>query len=393
MRPYRQIETLVLLFLCLVSCQLQAQNVFMPASCVSKETAEPADRLSDDFVRTSLMIAAHGDVLYSILGHICFRLQCPAYGLDYCFSYESENVAHRVGRFLTGDLKMGMFAIPTEEYLQMYADEKRGVWEYPMNLPPKVKQSLWRVLDEHIMEGTSLPYDYIHRGCAIACVHILHEALDTIPIIYAPFSEDLKHCTMRELFYNNSPHSWNLFFCMTLVGGEVDKQFPPEEKLIVPADLVRTWQTAKVEGEPLLAEQIELLSATPRKECPVSPVWVFAFLLLLAVGNLWITSQWVDYGMLTLQTLMGLLMTYLVLFSSLPGTEWNWLIIPFNPFPALFWHWRKYWALGWSVVLGVWCVVMFFAPHRLVCCEHILWVLSFILILIKPKLQQWIVRK
>lgn len=389
----RQIEISVLLLLCLLPYQTQAQEVALSTSMTVEERQDTVDRLSDDFIHASLMIAAPGDMLYSILGHVCFRLQCPAYGLDYCFSYESENAAHRVGRFLTGDLKMGMFAIPTEEYLQMYANEKRGVWEYPMNLPPLVKQNLWRILDEHMMERASLPYDYIHRGCAIACVHILHEALDTIPILYTSFPEDLQRCTMRELCYSNSSRGWNLFFCMTLVGGEVDKQFPPEEKLIVPTDLVQTWQSAMVEGKPLLAEPKVLLQDTPRKEFPVSPVWVFAFLLLLATGNFCLTSQWVDYGMLILQTLMGLLMTYLVLFSSLPGTEWNWLIVPFNPLPALFWHWRKYWAMDWSIVLGIWCVAMFLAPHRLVCCEHILWVLSFILILIKPKLQQWIVRK
>ena len=389
----RQIGISVLLLLCLVLCRTQAQEVALPTHITVAERQDTVNRLSDDFIRASLMIAAPGDMLYSILGHACFRLQCSAYGLDYCFSYESENVAHRVGHFLTGDLKMGMFAIPTEEYLQMYADEKRGVWEYPMHLPPMVKQRLWRVLDEHVMEGASLPYDHIHRGCAIACVHILHEALDTIPILYTSFSEDLQRCTMRELFYNNSPHGWNLFFCMTLVGGEVDKQFPPEEKLIVPADLARTWQSAMVGDKTLLTEQVTLLPDTPRKEFLVPPLCVFVLLLLLAVGNLWITSQWVDYGMLALQTLMGILMTYLVLFSSLPGTEWNWLIIPFNPLPALFWHWRKYWSAGWSVVLGIWCIAMLLAPHRLVCCEHILWVVSFILILVKPKLQQWIVRK
>ena len=380
-RLFRVLNLIVLLL-----CGLLAQPLRAQVDSVSTDTI---DRLSDNFVHASLMVAAPGDVLYSVLGHACIRLQCPTYDLDYCFSYESEDVSQKVFQFLLGKLKMGMFAVPTEEYLQAFANEQRGVTEYPMNLPPAVKQELWRVLDNHLMEGANLEYDCIHRGCAISCVHSLHEALDTIPIVYAPFSDELQRCTMRELFYNKAPKSWNLFFCMSLVGGEGDRQMLPEEKLIIPTDLVETWQQAQVAGKPLLGEGMEIVPNTPRQSFPLSPMIVFSLLLALSVLNLWAKTSFLDYLSLVLQTLMGLLITYLVLFSSLPGTEWNWLIIPFNPLPAIAWHWRKYWANAWAAVLVVWCIVVVLMPHRLVMTEHILWVLSFVLVLLKPQIKKW----
>ncbi len=362
------------------------------AQALTATSNDTINRLSDNFVKASLMVAAPGDEFSSLWGHACFRLQCPVYQLDYCFSYQSEEVSSEILRFLKGDLSMGMLAIPTQEYLQNYADQQRGVIEYPMNLPPVVKQQLWKVLDEHLMEGL-LQWDYLHHGCAISCVHILHQALDTIPIVYAPFSEEFQHNTIRELAYNRALHSWNIFIGMMLSGGDVDKQYPPEDKLVIPADLADTWQKAQVAGKQLLDTGVELLPDTPRKPFPISPIAVTLFLLFLAILNLFLHIQWIDYLSLALQTLIGLAITYFVLFSSLPATGWNWCIIPFNPLPALFWHWRRYWAKPFAILLCVWCLAMLVMPHRLVCAEHILWVISFILVLLKPAIQKWTAKK
>jgi predicted aldo/keto reductase-like oxidoreductase len=76
---------------------------------------------------------------------------------------------------------MGLFAIPVEDYCEQYRKEGRGVYEYKLNLPIEVKRELWRVMDEHLAEGIRLPYDYYHRGCAIACVKFVQEALSRYP--------------------------------------------------------------------------------------------------------------------------------------------------------------------------------------------------------------------
>jgi hypothetical protein len=62
--------------------------------------------------------------------------------------------------------------------------------------------------------------------------------------------------------------------------------------------------------------------------------------------------------MLAIQTAIGLLMTYLIVFSDLCCTSWNWLLIPFNIFPALAWYWRRYWAMPYAILLAVWTIAM-----------------------------------
>ena len=93
------------------------------------------DRLDPDFVLVSLCIADPTDQsqdYLGITGHAFLRLQCPTFGLDYCFSYESEKIKGQLWDYLTDKLKMGMFAIPTNEYVEDYrvhARVRNGVYD------------------------------------------------------------------------------------------------------------------------------------------------------------------------------------------------------------------------------------------------------------------------
>ena len=370
-----------------------------------QETTVEPDRLADDFVTVSLVVCEPYEVLYSSLGHAALHLQCPTYDLDYIFSFESESVRKKFWTFLKGDLKMGMYAFPVDLFLQMYRLVGRGVCEYQMNLSPIQKQQIWRVMDELQTAGMTLPYDYFHRGCAKSVVHVVNKAIGGQGIHYAPWPEKYTQSTMRELccdFVTNAP--WNEFVSYFLVGTKADKDYPCEQKLIVPTDLVEVWQQATfANGQPVLEKEPKVLveSSGPRKATWCSPLLVSVILLLLALGSLatiWsksnglrIAGQVIDYMILTLSTVLGILMTYLICFSSLPCTEWNWLIIPFNILPAICWYWRKYWALPYAALLIVWMLIMIVWPHRLVDLAHILLVLSWAIVLVKQSLSKKII--
>ena len=382
----RRSAAYILLFLFALASYARGEDVI----------GEP-DRLAEEFVTVSLVVCEPYEVLYSSLGHAALHLQCPTYDLDYIFTYESESVKQKFWTFLKGDLKMGMYAFPTPLFLEMYRIAGRGVKEYKMNLTPIQDQQLWRVMDNMQTAGMTLPYDYFRRGCAKSVVMVVNKAMGGNGIHYAPWSEKYTDHTMRELccdFVTNAP--WNEFVSYFLVGNKADKDYPCEQKLIVPTDLVEVWQQAildngkpVLESEPnILLEQSELREAT---WC--TPVLVCIILLLLALGSL--ATEWtnnkslhiagtvVDYLVLTIATALGIVMTYLICFSSLPCTEWNWLIIPFNVLPAIGWYWRKYWALPFVGILLVWMIIMIAWPHRLVDLAHVLLVLSWTVILAK----------
>lgn len=346
------------------------------------------DRLAPDFVKVSLVVCDPSEVLYSTLGHAALHLQCPIFGLDYIFSYESEDVRDKIWTFLKGNLKMGMFAMPVDTFLVPYQLSGRGVTEYTINLSPVQKQKLWEVMDNHVVEGANIPYDYFHRGCAKSVVYVMHEALGESAIHYAPWSDKYKKQTQREIvrnFITDAP--WEEFFMYFLIGIDGDKPYPCEQKLIVPTDLVEVWQMASFDsGEPVLdTEPRVLLHATRHNEGTwCTPLLVSLLLLLLA----FMPWRGADYMVLTVVSVAGVVMTYLIVFSGLPCTDWNWLIIPFNILPVIAWHWRKYWALPYAGIILVWCLVMigeWFWGHVLVDWPHIILALAFCVVLVKQR--------
>ena len=148
----------------------------------------------------------------------------------------------------------------------------------------------------------------------------------------------------------------------------------------MPADLVAILSEASVNGVKIMDESpTELLPVVQVHKTPfITPLMVSILLLILTV--ICVVFHWhtMDYVLLSIQTILGLVTVYLVLFSSLVCTEWSWLIIPFNPLPAILWHWRKHWALPFAVICLLWCGHMVFYPHLLTSTAYIILTLALI---------------
>lgn len=355
------------------------------------------DRAADDFVEAYLVVADPGGILYASFGHAMLHLKCPAFNLDYFCTYESESIQDNWGRFLRGDLKMGMFSASPKLILDEYRNEGRGVREYKLNLSPTQKQELWRVVDQMIALGADRPYDYFHYGCAISIVDIVNQAIKPQKIQYNAWP-DYFTGTLREIGYRSVTKSsflWNRFALMTLAGSDIDGSLPQERKLIIPEDLVAVWQKATIDGKPLLEPSPRVLVESRNEQASTwfTPLMMAILLLVLALIslssvwtksiNLRLCSKVIDCLLLAIQTLMGMVVCYTVFLSPLPCTRWNWLIIPFNILPAILWHWRRYWALPYVIILIIWIIVMVVYPHIVVEWTHILLTLAFSMILVK----------
>lgn len=359
----------------------------------SKDTITPEQQQElwkqPDFVNAYYVVCNPGGALYMIFGHACLHLVCPAYNLDYYFSYESEDAAEKFWQFIKGDLKMGMATMSPEEFLEPYIKDGRGVIEYELNLPIDIKRELWRVLDEHALEGMELPYDFESRGCAYACLLAIEEALQGKQICFAPWSIDFER-TRREICYDFAKDSypWNLFVLMTIVGTDGDKEVDYKDKLVLPNVLRDALQEATLNGEYILSKEgnVVVPSTIQHKKPLVTPNMVaLALLVLVVVG--WLTKRpYMDWLMLALVTMIGAIETYLVIFSSLPCTNWNWLIIPYNLLPAIAWKWRRYWALPYAGLLVAWTIGMAVPAHRLVDPSMLILTVAWVVVLVKNAL-------
>lgn len=329
--------------------------------------AQPPENPSDDFVKASIVVTTPGEAIYSCTGHAFFRMQCPSHDMDFCFSYESEPMDNRVLTFLGGGLKMGMAVVPTPDFIEEYRKEGRGVTEYALNLPIKVKQNLWRVLDNRVEEGMYLPYDYMERGCAISVLHILEEALGAERMTTPVWPETFER-TRREILSSQLDHApWTRVTINVLTNGSANQEVPYKEKAITPATLVELLQNSRVAGQPVISSvPHELSHATVEHKAGwFTPMIMALTVLALTIGAAMAGRRWMLWAILGIQTLLGLLNVYLVFVSSLCATEWSWLLIPFNPFPLMLWKWRRAWELPYAVIIGIWVLAMAFARHTL----------------------------
>lgn len=373
--PFTMRRSFITKFLLIVALMMGVQSV-------CGQSIESGDSIVDEnFVIASVVVADPGDVLYSTVGHVGIHMECPEHDLNYVFSYESEDARHKVLSFLAGNLKMGMFAIPFEDYLDIYRAEGRGVRQYTLNLPIDVKRNLWRVLDNHLLEGANLPYDYIKRGCAYSALTMLKEGLDTIPIQYGAWPETFSHLTRRELTeLQEKDFPWTWFFLNLICNGEIDEECSDEEKTIMPADLLYVLQHASVQGQQLLSDDAKVLlpSNYHPKAHWCSPLLIAIILLILTLICLFLKSSIMDYVLLAIQSVIGFTTVYLVFFSDLVCTEWSWLIIPFNPLPLVLWKWRKKWCLPFAIIISIWALVMWLWSHTLTDIPYIVLALALV---------------
>lgn len=348
----------------ILSAVICLATMCLPAEAADNVLRPDDPNLPEDFVIASIVAADPGGALYSKAGHIAIRMQCKAHKLDYVFSYESEDASERVLLFLAGKLKMGLAAIPFEDFLSTYRKEGRGVTEYQLNIPLNAKQNLWRILDNHMIEGMDLPYDYMKRGCALGTMHLLKEGLDTIRIEYGKWPEHFSG-TRREIARRQvKQYSWTTFFLELICNKPIDDPCPKEEKIIMPADFIDVMGRASINGNPLMDEgRCILTPVNELKPDRITPLHISLVILLLTILCAIKGKRTMQYALLFIQSAIGAVSTYLVFFSDLCFTQWSWLLVPFNLLPLIFWKWRNYWKKPFGIICALWATIICLLPH------------------------------
>ena len=286
----------ILLLLCMMCACVCVQAENNDLSVAERNAAQgfndTIDRLAPDFVKVSLCIADPTDQTQDYLGitgHAFLRLQCPTFGLDYCFSYESEKIKGQLWDYLTGKLKMGMFAVPTNEYLEDYRVWKRAVHEYHLNLPPEAEQRLWEQMDNHMMSERDIQMNLVKFGCTNTILRYVEKALSPTQIKYNWPEKYLTKSAMEIAEEHVGNYPWTFLGLRLTAGREYAQMVSPKQKVLFPTDLLEVWSSATIDGEPMLEYVGDLVEAEPvevEKPWFTPQVCGILLLILIAVGIL-----------------------------------------------------------------------------------------------------------
>ena len=286
----------ILLLLCMmcacVCVQAENNDLSVAERNAQQGFNDTIDRLAPDFVTVSLCIADPTDQTQDYLGitgHAFLRLQCPTFGLDYCFSYESEKIKGQLWDYLTGKLKMGMFAVPTNEYLEDYRVWKRAVHEYHLNLPPEAEQRLWEQMDNHMMSERDIQMNLVKFGCTNTILRYVEKALSPTQIKYNWPEKYLTKSAMEIAEEHVGNYPWTFLGLRLTAGREYAQMVSPKQKVLFPTDLLEVWSSATIDGEPMLEYVGDLVEAEPvevEKPWFTPQVCGILLLILIAVGIL-----------------------------------------------------------------------------------------------------------
>lgn len=384
----KKILSIVLLLAFFVATWAQEREMTVAERNAAQGFNDTIDRLDPDFVTVSLCVADPTDWRDDALGtvgHAFLRLQCPTFGLDYCFSYEGENVNDNLYRYISGQTKMGMFAVLTNEYLEDYRQWNRAVHEYRLALPPEAEQRLWEIMDNHITKGIVLRQDLNKYGCAITVAKYVKKALEGTPIVYA-HDEEMERMTRREIGYRSlANHPWLRLFSMIMTDNKADKDLPIDEKLIIPADLAAVWQQATINGTPMatyigdIVEGVPLDNSTPW----FSPMLAAILVVLITIGFAFTRYPYWDWSLMGAQALVGCVLIFLwIVMREFGGAAYIMMAL-FNPLPLIFWRWRRYWNLPYAIILLIGVIVLLCMPHMLVDPAILVLTLAYIVLFAK----------
>ncbi|HEY6090319.1 MAG TPA: DUF4105 domain-containing protein [Gemmatimonadaceae bacterium] len=158
-----------------VGTALQAQPIAQ--SIPTGQTMVPAPAEPGSNLTVYLLTFGWGDVVWERFGHNAIWIKDRSRGTDITYNWGmfDFNQPHFIQRFLTGDTRYWMEAIPLQPMLTYYKERNRSVLAQELNLTPAQRLKL-----QQFVEWNSLPqnkfyrYDYYRDNCSTR----LRDAID-----------------------------------------------------------------------------------------------------------------------------------------------------------------------------------------------------------------------
>ena len=348
----------------------------MLSTWVNEAHSSPNDSIkvlpdSSNFVTASLVIAEPLHALYSVFGHATLRMECPSYGLDYVFTFESDPNFNTFMTGIAGKAKAKYIAVLTDTFINDTKKMGRGLKQYKLNLTHHEKQELWRLLDEEMMAGAYRNFNLLFTNCLTTSILnmqrcLIDEHFEWGALEYPQTLND------GELFRHAVRHSpWAEFLFITFGGTAYDRRSIQEYRL-TPETVIPMLRKATITNDSTGVSRFVITdpgmtlveSSGKDKATPITPNIVFGGLLLLTllitlaerVLHWHQVAKVYDILLFTAQLLVSLLMLYVTFFSEMFVTQWNWYLVVFLPLPLVFWQIRnkkmtsRCW-LGYSLAL------------------------------------------
>ena len=307
------------------------------------------DMQRDDYINAYLMITSPGNEAYSVAGHAAIRMVCPSKEVDYCYEYTANVSINQQLDYIIGDMTGSLCRHHTPSYMSHYTELGRSITSLHLNLTPEQKINLWSELDTETDSGEKREFSVMGYNCTSVLRLIVEASLDTDVIQYHDVNTALTG-TYRDIFpYVFSDSPWIGLLWNIMNGTDFDK---PTEMLdhLFPIALLDEWSKATIlssdrQERPMILETKRLTTIESQYKSPISTLTVLILFLVISIVSAIVDSKIgytilgrvVDVLYMTIESAIGMFLTFLLLFSHQVATSWNWLIFVFSPVPLVLW--------------------------------------------------------
>ncbi|MDQ3618010.1 MAG: DUF4105 domain-containing protein [Pseudomonadota bacterium] len=247
--------------------------------------------------RIGVVTMQPGEIFFERFGHNAILVQDPltGAGTSYNFGFFDPGEEDFIGRFVRGDMRYRLVALPIEQDLVYYRDSGRGVAIQWLNLEDADAQQLADALAENARpQNAHYRYDYFLDNCSTRVRDALDQALG------GGLRRTLEGRSRGNTFRSEavrlaSPAPWMWLAFDIGLGPSADRPLPVWAESFVPMRLATALRDVRnQQGEPLVAEEIEVLPHLIAPEPVEAPrAWLPWFLsgLLIGVGLAWLGAH------------------------------------------------------------------------------------------------------
>ncbi|MFA6830654.1 MAG: DUF4105 domain-containing protein [Bacteroidaceae bacterium] len=338
---------LIVIFLLILNAPAEA-NSYIQKDLKTNVIESGTDSASN--YRISLLTCSAGEEIYAYFGHTAIRVENFVTKEDFVYNYGQFNMnqTHFIWHFILGQTDYQMGKETFYHFARIYTYINRNVSAQILNLTNSEAETLVENLENNYKpQNRSYRYNYFYDNCSTRPYLIIKKSIEGELLSdgqYQPRSwrDEVNKCTIHA--------SWSNLGMNFLLGAPTDKDMTETQQLFLPSNLERTLQSAKIkdkngETRSLVLQQCQVIQrdeAMAINEQKISTPFISAIqaAVLFLILTLFITfidykrkkrTLWFDVILYTILGILGLVLTFMGLFSSHPCLIPNYELLLFNP--------------------------------------------------------------
>jgi len=301
-------------------------------------------------LRVSLLTFYPGEEIYELDGHTALRVSGDGHpDMTYNWGTFDFNTPNFVYRFVKGETDYTLEAVPTDLFIGHYHRTGRRVVEQELDLTQTQAARLDSLINNNLRpENRRYRYNYVLDNCATRPLRLIEAAIgDTLrPSAQVAATDTTFRAAMHR---NHANYPWYQFGIDLALGSGLDRPVSNRERTFAPVTLMEFVGCSMIHDEPtgtekplvsrtsVIIDRPPMAALLPPTEPWLTPLFwgwiIFAAVTVISWRDFTHrrSSRWLDTLLFSINTLGGLLLTFLIFVSVHEATSPNWLYLWLNP--------------------------------------------------------------